>query len=220
MSDSQPLNSNEEPLSFREEFEQSIRSINQTLDRSAEDHKKEIAEIRALNKRNSEMIAENNRQFGGLGNRFGEIFQSLVEPSLKRILDEDFDADVVATYLMLRDEFVGIEFEIDAFGASRSRDGIAYIVETKANFEEADIKQIKRTVESFRRFLNSFETYEAYKDYEIYPILLTENISEEACDRLWNQERIHVINVTDGRLFELATPPPVPRKGLNGPAHN
>ena len=240
MSDSQPPNSNEEPLSFREEFDRRMRSvserivsISESIDRTQANHEKhkaehdkEIAEIRAtldradkLVESNSKQIAENNKQFGGLGNRFGEFTESIAKPSFERILDERFNADLTASNVKFRDQLTGKTFEIDGLGVSRDGAKIAYIIETKTTFKEADIKQIKRTVESFRRVAG-------YEDHEICPILTAVNISEEACDRLWKQEGIHVITVTDGGLFDLATPPPVlskepkdpgPDEGYRGP---
>ena len=89
-----------------------------------------------------------------------------------------------------------------------SRNGFVkklYPIEIKSKFRIKHIVQVRVMVGRFAQYTKVL--MKEYEGYEICPILAAVDISDEHRDLLW-AEGIHVINVVDGKLFELATPSP------------
>ena len=150
-------------------------------------------------KKIEKMINENGKQIGGLGNKFGGYTEAMARPSIKRILEERFDADYKGSIRITNSEDV-VVLEVDAWGRSRNGTGAAYIVETKSKFRDKHFKQIWQLVDRFRSYRPDNREERA-----VYPMLAAVQISEEQRQRVWD-EGIYLIDINEG-VFRYAEPP-------------
>ncbi len=141
------------------------------------------------------MIEENCKQIDGLGNKFGGYTEAMAMPSIRRILEERFDADFLGPIRYKGSKEVAA-LEVDAWGLSRNGTGAAYIVETKSKFRDEHIEQIWQLVERIRCY---------QEEPAVYPMLAAVQISEEQRQRVW-AAGIYLININDG-VFRYAKPP-------------
>ena len=94
---------NETKLTVDEEIREINLRISRLKEEIAENYKiasefqKEANRLSTKNERRIEKLSRSSKrhdkQIGDYGNKFGEFTESLAEPSIRRILDERFDAD-------------------------------------------------------------------------------------------------------------------------------
>ena len=172
--------------------------LRKKTDKKFEEVGKGFEEIRQMQKENAKQLKETRRQIGGLGNKFGGYTEAMAMPSIKRMLDERFDADFKGSNLV-RNTNNGLDMEVDAWGVSRNGTGAAYIVEIKSKFRDKHIKQVWQLVERFR--IHQSE----YRARAVYPMLAVVDISDKGRAMVWNAG-IHLIEINDG-VFQYAKPP-------------
>ena len=178
-------------------FKETRKGLKDTR-KGLKDTKKIINEVSEMQKENAKQLKETRRQIGGLGNKFGGYTEAMAMPSIKRMLDERFDADFKGSNLV-RNTNNGLDMEVDAWGVSRNGTGAAYIVEIKSKFRDKHIKQVWQLVERFR--IHQSE----YRARAVYPMLAVVDISDEGRAMVWNAG-IHLIEIDDG-VFQYAKPP-------------
>ena len=150
-------------------------------------------------KKIEKQIEENGKQIGGLGNKFGGYTEAMARPSIKRILEERFDADYKGSIWITNSEDA-VVLEVDAWGRSRNGTGAAYIVETKSKFRDKHLEQIWKLVERFRSYRPDNREERA-----VYPMLAAVQINEQQRQRVWNAG-IYLIDINEG-VFRYAKPP-------------
>ena len=155
------------------------------------ENKRRINELTATSK-------NHGQQIGGYGNKFGDFTEAMAEPSIRRILDEYFEADY-RKRLEVKLPDKGVALEIDGWGVARNGTKAAYLVEVKSRFKPEYIEQVLRHVEQFRK------CFEQYRHHEVYPIVAAVQISDEDRRLVW-KAGIHLIDIADG-VFELTKPP-------------
>ncbi len=169
--------------------------------------RKEIAKVNASAAKLTEKTKEHGKQIGGYGNRLGSYTEALAEPSIRRILDEYFDADYMEAY-------ESRSMQLDGWAVARNGTGAAYIVEIKSRFAPEHLDQVWELVRVFRAVKREFESS------PVYPILAVVNIDREQRELVW-ESGIHLIDVSDG-VFEWTRPPmgfrPCGDHGANGVA--
>ena len=145
-------------------------------------------------------IASENHgdRIGHIGNNLGSYTEAMAMPSIRGILERDFDAEFKGSNLV-RNTNNGLDMEVDAWGVSRNGTGAVYVVEIKRKFHDDYIKQIWQTVKRFR--VNKPE----YRAWAVYPMLAVVDISKEGRAMVWNAG-IHLIEINDG-VFRYAKPP-------------
>ena len=180
-------NSEAESAIRRAEIEEIQRRANEL----SEKNEKTIAELSAASKNHGKSI-------GDLGNKFGKFTESLAEPSLKRILDERFEADYQG-WLLGGKSRGAKDLEVDGWATARNGTGAAFLVEIKSRFKPKHIKQVWRIVEKFRQFKTE------YRHQPVYPILAVVEITDRHRELVWNSG-IYLIEIADG-VFEMAKPP-------------
>ncbi len=153
---------------------------------------KEIAKVNAAATKLAATAKEHGKQIGGHNNKFGSYTEALAEPSIRRILDEYFDADYMESYERGN-------LQLDGWGVARNGTGAAYVVEVKSKFEPEHLDQVWRLVRMFRIEKPEFESR------EVYPILAVVEIDKEQREQVW-KSGIHLIDVSDG-VFECTRPP-------------
>ncbi len=166
---------------------------------------KKIAKVNATATKLAATAKEHGKQIGGHNNKFGSYTEALAEPSVRRVLDEHFDADYMESYERGN-------LQLDGWGIARNGSGAAYIVEIKSKFEPKYLDQVWRLVRMFRIEKPEFESR------EVYPILAVVEIEKEQRELVW-ESGIHLIDVSDG-VFEWTRPPmgfiPCGDHGANG----
>lgn len=165
--------------------------LRKETDRQLKENARQIKETK-------EMIKENGKQIGGLGNKFGGYTEAMARPSIRRMLEERFDADFQGS-IRLIDTRDALDLEVDAWGVSRNGAGAAYIVETKSKFRDKHIEQVWKLVERFRIY--HFD----YWNLAVYPMLAVVEISEAGRRKVWDAG-IHLVEINDG-VFRYAEPP-------------
>ncbi len=166
------------------------------LDKEHAERKKETAERL---KKLEEMIMENGKQIGGLGDKFGGHPEAMARPSIRRIMEERFDADYLGPIQFKSSKEVAA-LEVDAWGRSRNVTGAAYIMETKSKIRDEHIEQVLQLVERFRSY-----RLDNWEERAVYPMLAAVQISEEQRQRVWDAG-IYLIDINDG-VFRYAKPP-------------
>ena len=129
---------------------------------------------------------------------FGEITESLAEPSIRRILDEHFDAGYQKGEKFNWWKEVGM-LEVDAWGEARNSVKAVYLVEIKSQFKPKHIQQMLRQVERFRYYVWK------YRQLAVFPVVAAVQISDEDRRQVW-KAGMCLIDIADG-VFELAEPP-------------
>ena len=173
-------------------------SLKEKAERDKE-HAERAKETDERLKKIEKMIEENGKQIGGLGNKFGGYTEAMARPSIKRILEERFDADYKGSIRITNSEDV-VVLEVDAWGRSRNGTGAAYIVETKSKFRDKHFKQIWQLVDRFRLYRPDNREERA-----VYPMLAAVQINEQQRQRVWNAG-IYLIDINEG-VFRYAEPP-------------
>ena len=227
MVDERPINSNEENEDHRSEAEkyqdrqwaetrQLIAEFAANIDRQRAETDRRMAEtnqqMAKTDKRIEQMIEseekawekvrknleELGKQIGGVSNKFGGFTEGLAIPSIRKILDEQFDADFKPA---MKDQgsWETADSALDAWGVSRNGENIVYLVEVKSKFRYENFNQIWRQVRKFREYASE------YADYLIYPMLAVVDIPEKERQNVWDKG-IFLIDIADG-VFTLAEKP-------------
>ena len=141
---------------------------------------------------------KNGKRIGRIGNNLGRYTEAMATPSIRGILEREFNADFRG-WLCAGGPKYEVDLEVDAWGVSRNGNGAAYVVEIKRKFHEKHIKQVWQIVKRFRVNLPE------YRARAVYPMLAVVDISDEGRAMVWNAG-IHLIEINDG-VFRYAQPP-------------
>ena len=166
-----------------------------------EAHKRAKAQAEITDRKIAELTEtskNHGKQIGGLGNKFGSFTESLAEPSLRRILEKNLEADYQGWLLCGRSRG-SKDLEVDAWATARNGSGAAYLVEVKSRFKPKHINQVFRTVEKFREYRPE------YRNKDVYPMLAVVEISAGHRELVWGSG-ITLIDIADG-VFKLAEQP-------------
>ena len=176
---------------IRKKNEAEIAEAEKRAKAQAEITDRKIAEL-------SETSKNHGQQIGGLGNKFGSFTESLAEPSLRRILEKNLEADYQGWLLCGRSRG-SKDLEVDAWATARNGSGAAYLVEVKSRFKPKHINQVFRIVEKFREYRPE------YRNKDVYPMLAVVEISAGHRELVWGSG-ITLIDIADG-VFKLAEQP-------------
>ncbi len=208
MPEQENMTTEERIQKIREETErinQRVATMKEEREGSWKELSKEIAKVNATAAKLTKKTKEHGKQIGGYGNRLGYYTEARAEPSIRRILDEHFDADYMEAY-------ESRSMQLDGWAVARNGSGAAYIVEIKSRFAPEHLDQVWELVRVFRAVKREFESS------PVYPILAVVNIDREQRELVW-QSGIHLIDVSDGAL-EWTRPPmgfrPCGDHGANG----
>ena len=141
---------------------------------------------------------KNGKRIGRIGNNLGRYTEAMATPSIRGILEREFNADFRG-WLCAGSPKYEVDLEVDAWGVSRNGTGDAYVVEIKRKFHEKHINQVWQIVKRFRVNLPE------YRRRAVYPMLAVVDISDEGRAMVWNAG-IHLIEINDG-VFRYAKPP-------------
>ncbi len=167
---------------YRKEQEQKAEEYRKEQDRKDEAFKQQMAEL--------------GKQIGGLGNRFGSFTESLILPSMARILYDEFGVDHVS--IRTKSKRNGGSLELDAFGYSNGTKNVAYVVEVKASIRKRDVEQILEILSKFPQYFTD------HAEKHLYGIIAGLDAPEDV-RKLMAEEGIYYADITDD-VFQMDTP--------------
>jgi len=168
--------------------DEKVKKFYAMMDEGAERHDREMAAMRAQTDRVSKLL-------GDMGNTRGEFVEHLAMPSIKRIVEEQLEADFLGGF---RGGSKGKQVQIDAWATSDS-DNAVYVFEIKRKFRKEAIRQIFRQIERLRELLPD------YASSAIYPFIAVGVINEDDELKVW-EAGVHLLKFGDG-AFRLCEAP-------------
>ena len=177
-----------------EEVGEKIKEVSEQIKETG----KEVKEVAESVRQVRIGIEYHGEQIGGLGNKLGGYTEAMAMPSIRGILERQFDADFKG-WLGAGGSKYKAELEVDAWGVSRNGNGAAYLVEIKSKFRDKHIKQVWQLVKRFRIHKSK------YRARAVYPMLAVVDIDDKGRAMVWNAG-IHLIEINDG-VFRYAQPP-------------
>lgn len=139
-----------------------------------------------------------DKQAGGFGNTLGAYVEQMSIPSIKEIVKDQLKGKYEGRFVHIDGQ---IDIEIDAWATSRNRKGNkeVFIFEIKSKYRSEDLKQLKRSIRTFREIHPQFATS------PIYAFFVVAIINERQEQSVWNQG-IHLIKFSE-KIFRLSPPP-------------
>ena len=172
----------------------------QMVETSAQIDKTNI-QVAETNKKMAELIDSEklrDKRIGDLGNKFGDFTEELALPSIRRILNVNFQADF-RDALRVRPNGSMDELQIDAWGVARKGVKTVYLLAIKSKFEEKHFKQLRRQLVKFRSYVPE------YADYRVCQAVAAVKVDAEVRKKIFDKG-IYLIDISDG-VFMLAEMP-------------
>ena len=166
---------------FRES-EQQRKEYQQAFEERQLIAEQEMASLRASIAKTEKLVAETNKQVGGLTSRWAEFVENLIKPAAARIFREQ-GIDVHYTAMHVKGDNDRGSMEIDIL-VENSNEIVA--IEVKSHLE---IRNVKRFLEVLARFKEAFPKY---KNYKVYGAVAGIKIDEKA-DEYATQEGLFLI---------------------------
>jgi hypothetical protein len=126
------------------EFEQSLQEYRKTSEQ-------EMAELKKI-------VAQTNKQVGGITSRWGEFVENLVRPAAVRMFREK-GIEVHFTALRVEAQDGKGSIEIDVL-AENTNEVVA--IEVKSHLEVRDVKRFLITLDRFKQALPKYQSYRLY----------------------------------------------------------
>ena len=176
----------------RKEINKTEQVSSQTADQLTES---EIWEAEVATEITAEILEENRKMI----RETTDYTEVIARRFIGRILEKRFDSDYMGQ-LKLQCYREKLYLDVDAWGASRSDTGAAYIVKIDLEFFDHHIEDVLQQVEWFRHCQSD------YKERAVYPMLAVMEISEEERRKVWNAG-IHLFEIDDDDVSRYVEPP-------------
>jgi len=112
---------------------------------------REMAELRKI-------VAQTNKQVGGISSRWGEFVENLVRPAAVRLFREKgIEVHFTALRVEAQDENGSIEIDVLAENTNE-----VVAIEVKSHLEVRDVKRFLVTLERFKKALPKYQSYKLY----------------------------------------------------------
>ncbi|TYQ28245.1 DUF3782 domain-containing protein [Pseudanabaena sp. UWO311] len=126
------------------EFEQSLQEYRKTSEQ-------EMAELKKI-------VAQTNKQVGGITSRWGEFVENLVRPAAVRMFREKgIEVHFTALRVEAQDEKGSIEIDVLAENTNE-----VVAIEVKSHLEVRDVKRFLITLDRFKQALLKYQSYKLY----------------------------------------------------------
>ena len=150
------------------EFEQYLQEYRKTSEQ-------EMAELKKI-------VAQTNKQVGGITSRWGEFVENLVRPAAVRMFREKgIEVHFTALRVEAQDENGSIEIDVLAENTNE-----VVAIEVKSHLEVRDVKRFLITLDRFKQALPK------YQIYNLYGAIAGINVDERA-DEYATQEGLFLI---------------------------
>ncbi|ELS32300.1 MULTISPECIES: DUF3782 domain-containing protein [Pseudanabaena] len=134
---------------------QSLENYKQASEEALQKYKsaseQEMAELKKI-------VAQTNRQVGGITSRWGEFVENLVRPAAVRMFREK-GIEVHFTALRVEAQDANGSIEIDVL-AENTNEVVA--IEVKSHLEVRDVKRFLITLDRFKQALPKYQSYKLY----------------------------------------------------------
>ncbi len=153
-------------------------------------------EILASRRETDRLITSLERRLGDIGNALGLYTESMIQPSLKRILRQRFGMTVIVAPQIF--QLNGAQYEVDVVGHAGEASDEVYLAEIKSRLREDGIDQI---LEHLRRFPQAFPEHRGKKLFGILAaVTIPDNLRTQAL-----RQGLFLATVKDD-VFQLSTP--------------
>lgn len=126
------------------EFEQSLQEYRKTSEQ-------EMAELKKI-------VAQTNKQVGGITSRWGEFVENLVRPAAVRMFHKKgIEVHFTALRVEAQDENGSIEIDVLAENTNE-----VVAIEVKSHLEVRDVKRFLITLDRFKQALPKYQSYKLY----------------------------------------------------------
>jgi hypothetical protein len=126
------------------EFEQYLQEYRKTSEQ-------EMAELKKI-------VAQTNKQVGGITSRWGEFVENLVRPAAVRMFREKgIEVHFTALRVEAQDENGSIEIDVLAENTNE-----VVAIEVKSHLEVRDVKRFLITLDRFKQALPKYQSYKLY----------------------------------------------------------
>ncbi len=136
-------------------FQQSLENYKQTSEESLQRYKQtseqEMADLKKI-------VAQTNKQVGGITSRWGEFVENLVRPAAVRMFREKgIEVHFTALRVEAQDDKGSIEIDVLAENTNE-----VVAIEVKSHLEVRDVKRFLVTLERFKQALPKYQNYKLY----------------------------------------------------------
>ncbi len=180
----------------KEESERKWRKWREELRVSKEESERIWQEVLASRKEHDRTIRGLHREYGRLGNAIGGYAESLLRPSLERLLRERFGMTAFHAPLRLKDG--GESLEIDLVGHAKDAIREVYAVEIKNKLRPGDFDQLFEHLRKLPRLVPE------HRGKKLFGILAALEIDDQLRARAM-REGIYLATIKDD-IVELSSP--------------
>ncbi len=163
---------------------------------SREESERLWQEILVSRQETDRLIRGLSSQFGQLGNKLGDYTESLIRPSLERVLREQFGMTTIHSPLHLQRN--GHEIEIDVVGYAEDQRQEVYLAEIKSQLRQEGIDQILDDLRQFPRF------FPEHRGKKLFGILAALDVPADLRAQVVKQG-LYLATVRDD-VFEIVSP--------------
>ena len=147
-------------------------------------------------KKTDKRLRQLGSQIGGLSRKFGAYTEHLAFPSIKRMLRDKFDVDVI--YQNVEAKKGGDQMELDVIGYVNKRINKVYVIEIKSKL---NVSELKSTLKNLKRFPKFFPEH---KDKELYGIITALDYTPQIRQKTLDAGLY--FSVVQDELFEMDIP--------------
>jgi hypothetical protein len=122
-------------------------------------------------KETDKQIKELGKQIGGLGKKFGGFTEGMAFPSMRRILMEKFNMNVVSPRVISRRN--GEMMELDVLAYADGQVNAVYVVEVKSRLRIEDLSDILEHLNRFTEF------FPEHRNKSLYGIVAAVDVTEQ-----------------------------------------
>jgi RecB family endonuclease NucS len=158
----------------------------------------ETDDLQQIHAEIEQLLRENARKINLLGSKFGGPTEGMALPSMRELLEEQFQMNITMPRVSSRREGRILNLDMLAYSNSGPRINEVYIVEVKSHPREEGLDQMKRILREFREF------FPEHKDKKIYGILAAVDAADDIRERVL-REGIYLARIHDEEL-ELDVP--------------
>lgn len=187
--------------------DQELRDLVAGLSISAEQSKKDWAELKESQQETWRQIRQVNKQIGEIGNKFGYFTEGMALPSMETVLKRRFGMNAVFPRAKLHQNGRTLEIDVLAYDTSGKSDSV-FLVEVKSNLTQGAIEQLLETIERFPKF------YPDFADRKLFGIVAAVYIPDDLRNVVF-KNGLYLARISDD-TFKLQTPAGFKPKAFGG----
>ncbi len=176
-------------VAVKESIVEVTESIVKMREAEAETRKAEAERSKALDKK----LDKVSKSLGVIESRRGKFIETLALPAIKRIVKDELRAEFRGK-LGAKQNLKARGFEFDAFAVRGEDPEEIFVFEIKRTFSEKTVKQIIRSIGTFR------EHYPEHAETPVYPFLVAAAVNPKYEHKIWDAG-ITLITFSDEMLI-------------------